>query len=328
MKLVAEQIKYLRERKEELLRRKKAFAHYLSNNREKDSLEGIGTIYTDFQGNDEYRRNLHEINKIESLLANSEIIVNRDLDKIGVGTAFYAQFVGEDEKERITLVEGGLPTYTGYDFVSLDSDFGKAVFGKKDGDTVVYTVSATGRQIGVSIDAIDRMSEKYTHFIREKETSSRMTKTVKDELASLKVHNPEEYQERHAVSYSQIELANEELQREKNLSSSRKSFLQRIVSSKPASFPNDGSIGVGSRVVVLLQDETGATVQKSFEFINRAVSTELEDHYVERISTLGNALFGLKKDDTFMVRRSHKPSLKGIVVSVDNEYLNEAKRVR
>ena len=40
MKLIAEQVKYLRERKEELLQKKNEFKRYLRENREKDTMDG------------------------------------------------------------------------------------------------------------------------------------------------------------------------------------------------------------------------------------------------------------------------------------------------
>ena len=328
MKLVAEQIKYLRERREELVSRKNAFTRYLSNSREKESMEGFGTpVYTDYAEHDEYGRYLQEIKQIDETLRNAEIVVDRNFDQIDVGTAFYAQFEGDEEKERITLVDKGITATSLYQFVSLDSDFGKAILGKIDGDKVEYTVSATGRKINVSIDSIDRMREQYTHFIREKSGPCRMSKVVKNELRELKENNPEEYARRHEVTSSQKELAREELAREKELTPVRKAFLNRILQSKTASLNTDGTIGFGSKVTVLLRDENGKVEEKTFEFINRAISTELDCHYVERISPLGAAIYGLRKDDVFCVQRNHMPSLQGVVVSVDNDYNLGTKRV-
>ena len=327
MKLIAEQVKYLRERKEELLQKKNEFKRYLRENREKDTMDGSTLLYTDYHENQNYRRVLNEIESINEALQNCEIVTDRNFDMIDVGTSFYATFAGDDEKERITLVDTGIVANHNCGFVSLDSDFGKAVYGKKDGDLVTYTVNATGRKLSVSIDEIDRIKSNYTHFINEKTTNERMSRVAKEELRNLKEYNLEEYEARHMVSASQVELAREELAREENLSNTRKAFLYRMINAK-AELPKDDTIGVGSRVSIVLKDENDEVEYKQFEFINRAISTELEDQYVERITSLGHAIYGLKKNDTFTVRRKNKPSLQGMVLDVVNDYEKQLKRVK
>ncbi len=327
MKLIAEQVKYLRERKEELLQKKREFKKYLSESRERDTMDESTSLYTDYHENQNYRRVLYEIYKIDEALLNCEIVTDRNFDMIDIGTSFYATFAGDEEKERITLVDTGIVASHNCGFVSLDSDFGKAVYGKKDGDDVTYTVQATGRKLSVKIDEIDRVKEHYTHFINEKGSNYRMSNAVRRQLKELKENNPEEYNARHMVSTSQVRLAQEELAREDNLSVSRKTFLNHVIHSR-VGLPQDDTIGIGSRVSILLKDENDEVEYKQFELINRAVSTELEDHYVERISTLGNAIFGLKKNDTFTVKRNHIPSLQGVVLDVVNDNEKELKRVR
>ena len=326
MKLIAEQVKYLRERKEELLQKKREFTRYLSESRERDTMDESTFVYNDYHENQNFRRALKEIDTIDEALQNCEIVTDRNFDTIDIGTAFYATFAGDEEKERITLVDTGIVANHNCGFVSLDSDFGKAVYGKKDGDTVSYTVNATGRKLSVTIDEIDRMKENYTHFLRENNTNKRMCGAVKRKLSELKENSLEEYNARHMVSASQVRLAQEELARGNNLSTTRKAFLNQMAHSR-VDLPKDGTIGVGSRVTVLLKDENDEVEYKQFEFINRAISSELEEHYVERISTLGNTIFGLKKNDTFTVRRNHLPSLQGVVLDVVNGE-KENKRVR
>ena len=59
--------------------------------------------------------------------------------------------------------------------------------------------------------------------------------------------------------------------------------------------------------------------------INSAVSTELEDAYVERISPLGDAIYGLHEHETFKFRKDNK-TYTGEVLSIkeskkEDEYL-------
>ncbi len=329
MKLTAEQIKLLREKKAELIKRSEEFTDYLTHHRENDTMDGIGTFYTDFVENEKYRQDMKEIDDIEKTLSHSEIVTERDLDHIEVGTAFYAHFVGDEEAERVLLVEKGIAHTPDYHMVSLDSDFGKAVLGKTDGDTVVYTVEATGRKIGVTIDSIDRMRKNYTHFIREKRDTDRMSSVVRSELSFLKQYDREEYDNRQRPTASQKLLIMEELKREKDMTPSRKSFLNRVLARPTAIAPTNDTIGVGSRVTFFIQNEERNDLnERTVEIINRAYSTELEDHYVESITPLGNALMGLKVGEYFSVPKKNQPPLKGVVTAISNQKTVEDRRVK
>ena len=66
--------------------------------------------------------------------------------------------------------------------------------------------------------------------------------------------------------------------------------------------------------------------EMSFELVNRAVSTEIEGEYVERISPLGEAIYGLRVGEQFSVKRSHKPNLKGVITQVEN--VDKKERVK
>ena len=327
MKLVADQIKLLRERKRELIQKRIEYNEYLTNHREKDQMDGIGNIYTDYAENDSYRRALKEIEDIDRELTHADIITDRNYDQVDVGTGFYARFDGEDDRERLLLVEKGITNTRDYHMISLDSDFGRAVKGATDGDRVVYTVQATGRKIGVNVEAIDRISAHYEHFIREKKDNDRMSTTVRRELKFLKEHGIKEYEKRQRPTESQKELIREELERNKTMSSTRKAFLSRLLDLPTAVAPDDHTIGAGSYVTIAFKDDKGRVVEREFEFINRAYTSELESHYVEAISPLGNSLMGLRVKDTFKIRRKNQPSLTGIVTSVGN-YNNDTIRVK
>ena len=329
MKLVAEQVKLLREKKAELLKKEKEFMDYLANHRENDKMDGIGNIYTDYVENEGYRRNIREIDEIEKALSHSDIITDRNFDEIDVGTAFYAHFVGDDEAERILLVEKGVSNTPDYHMVSLDSDFGKAVLGKKDGETVVYTVAATGRKIGVTISSIDRMRNNYAHFIREKRDTDRMSSVARRDLSFLKKFDRLEYERRQRPTASQKELIMEELEREKDMSTSRRAFLNRVLSRPTAVATSDNTVEAGSKVTFYIQNEDRTDLEeRNVEVINRAYSTELEDHYVESISPLGNAIMGLHVGEYFSVPKKNQPSLRGVITSISNQNSKEDIRVK
>ena len=330
MKLVAEQIKYLRERKRELEAERGRYANYCRT-RESAGVEGIGAPhYIDYQeemGHDHARR---ELAQIERALSKGEFVTDRNFDVIDIGTAFYMEFEDGD-RDKAMLVEKHYGEPGNSLYASIESDLGNAVRGSREGDEVSYTVQATGRQLKVKIVEIDRMRENYEHFIKERAYTDRISKPATRELKILKDTNPEEYRRRHAITPSQRELLIEEANKincghTDPLSVSHRGHLSQLLKEEiTCPNPEDDTIQIGSQVEVLLQDETGSKSYQ-FELINRAVSTELESNYVERISPLGTAIYGLRADDTFTIRRSHQPSINGIVVSVQNDY--QTRRVR
>ena len=94
-----------------------------------------------------------------------------------------------------------------------------------------------------------------------------------------------------------------------------------------AELPDDDSIGIGSLVSLTLIDQQGNVTSQNLEIVNRAVSTELESHYVERISPLGHVIYGLHPKDTFILRRKHQPSIAGIIDSVNSKNNDFEKRI-
>ena len=331
MKLIPEQILYLRKRKQELENKMEEYRKYCQN-RESAGFDSFGgPHFVDYQEQLSMSHTGRELNEITKALSTAEFITDRSFEMIDIGTGFMVKF-GEDDPERALLIDEGT-TFSGQDiYASTGSDFGKAVLGHKAGDKVDYTVTATGRKVSISIEEIDKIKEHYAHFIKEKAYTDRVSNPAKKELARLKVENEEEYKNRFAITPSQKRLLLEELGKISSKSKdasvlSRKGHIAKILKdSKVAALPTGDTIQVGSIVEVMLKEEGKEPVTMNFEFINRAVSTEIEGEYVERISTLGQAIDGLQKGSTFTVRRSQMPSLKGIVMNVEN--YNEKERVR
>lgn len=296
MKLIAEQLHALRKRKSELVATLRRFNDYARNQRERDSIDGIGTpVYTDYLAAEEYGRAVNEYSEIQQILCSCELVEKRELDKIEIGTAFYAHFDGDAGKERFVLVEKGIPSDKDYHFLSLDSDFGRAVLGKRAGENVVYQTGSSATPIQVSIDEIDQISKNYLHFLRK----AKPTKA------------------RHLViTESQRVLAGEELLHDHNLSPERKAVLRKAILSPTVKAPKDGTIGIGSKVSAFIIDDDGEGKDLEFEVIDKAIATELDCDYVERQSPLGRAVMGLQEKDTFIVSGTNT---KGVILSVCNE---------
>ena len=301
MKIIAEQLYALRKRKQELIQKMNQHHDYVCNQRESDSVEGIGMpIYTDYTVSDEYARTVQEYIKIQQILSSCDVTDLRDFDQIDIGTAFYAHLNGE-KKERFLLIEKDVTNDGSFQFISLDSEFGREVLGKKDGDVVVYKTPDSNIPIQMSIDEIDRVSKHYYHFLRNNSPSKRKN---------------------FIVTESQRCLAGEELMRNHSLTPERKSFLNSIILTPTVSPPVDGTIGIGSRVSAFIMDDDGEAKDLEFEIIDKAITMELDSDYVERKSSLGRAVMGLQEKDTFIVTGTNT---KGIINTVNN---HDAKKER
>ena len=319
MKLVAEQVKLLREKKKKLLEKKKDYLSYCAS-REKESLEGIGLPFcNDYQEETKLQKAKKEYQDIHDILVNSDYVTGRNFDQIDVGTKFTIAF-DDDDKVEAMLTESNPFVRSDLSFVSLESDLGQAVYGKKVGDHVSYQVKATGKTLSVTIDEIDSMKDHYEHYLEEVPYTSRCSTEQRKMIADERI-----------ISSSQAEIIHEEFLKLNHQTKdrgmiSRKSYLKKLLREAIVAHPEGLAIGVGSKVCIALQNEDGEVEEKTFEFINRAYSTELASEYVERTSSLGRVIYGLKSGEEFTVRRKNMPSLKGIVLSVENE--NNKERVR
>lgn len=319
MKLIAEQVKSLRKKKQELLQKREEYLKYFKS-LEKTDMENIGHGFCiDSQVEANLHKNYVEYDEIVNTLKESEFVTKRNFNAIDIGTRFTIKF-DEDDIETGLLTEKIAFVNPNREFVSLDSDLGKALLGKKEGETVSYIVSATGRRLSVTIDEIDKIKEHYEHFINEVPYSRRGSSKLKDQCFG---------DERVVITSSQKEIMEEELGKysyvkHNSTATYKKNNLEKILKKAVVKIPDGDTIGIGSKVKVLLQDKNGS-YEREFEMIQRAYSTEIESQYVERISSFGNALYGLRKGESFQFKRGNQ-IYSGIVLSVENE--NEKKRVK
>ena len=114
--------------------------------------------------------------KIKNMIQNSEVVTNRNFDKIQVGTAFYGRFLKDDlgrigELERFILVSSNRFSSNHEDFLSIDSPLGRAVYNRKDDEVILYDVALENgkkQSMVFYIDQIDRNLEHYMNNRRAK----------------------------------------------------------------------------------------------------------------------------------------------------------------
>ena len=265
--------------------------------------------------------NDRRIKEINNLLSECEYLINRNLESIEVGTKFELYFDDTTSKETFIMIEKSIgsviPSY-----ISKESSIGQAIIGKKEGETFSYQVNGT--IISGIITKIETDKKQYINFIRERPYENRQSYKSKKLLKHLlndKDLTEEEQQELDTHLYittSQYNLLKTEIERLKNLKDKTRLITIKKILKNPVAIPEDnGSIGIGSKFSIMLFGEE-KTEFKRVEMINRAVSTELDCNYVERIDNLGSVLYGLRENDGFSINVGKK-SLTGIVYDIDNK---------
>ncbi len=227
----------------------------------------------------EVKNRLEEYKEIRNLLNNSTFLKNRSLDKVEVGTKFEVRFFDDEETESMILVDklNGVPSTLG--FVSIESPLGKSIVGHKVGEEFSYKIDDNDRSVKIdcSLVSIENNKDNYINFLRD------------DENVFLDV-----------ITESQKQLLIEEKERLKNKNdeAERVSFIDSLLEkSTTADMPTD-YVGIGSKFKIKFYNKLDSN--NEYELINRAVSDELSDSYIETISLVGSHIVGLKDNDTFI----------------------------
>ena len=332
MILIPEQISYLRNQIKITKENIRSYNDYLSS---KDITSGdyssrafIGDSVLD----DQYSLERKKYHDIMYALENADYKRERSLDVIDIGTKFTVEFDGDYEYDEILLVEGvdGLTISGGDGFVSLNSLLGQNVIGKKEGDRFEYTV-ITGRmptdkrKVSGTIKSIVKDPKAYASFIREKRKSDRISKIYKarrhELLSNPTKENLEELESYNTISLSQRLLLLIEAERLSKYGKDRNAVnrmtvVKKLLAESHIAKPlDDGTIGVGTKFE-LRYNKDGQIETITGEMINQAVSDEVDTDYVERVSPLGQQIYGLRVGDPFTFRDGNKV-YKGSVASVE-----------
>jgi len=341
MKITLEQLSGIRKELEKDEIREEEYKEYYRDreiiNSESTFASQIGDGLTEIR----HSQNNSEIEVFYNILSCSEYVLDINTDQIDIGTKFSIQFDGDEEIETYTLLEEliGIGQYDG--FVSTKSLFGQAVNGKKENERFEYK-SPSKQMIGGTIVEIKKDLSDYPHFIKDKKIESRICHIEKNKSAKLKerakenLEAQEELKQTNALTKSQIGILRIELEKllkktnRKHDASIRSTIAvinKLLKESYIAQPPLDHSIGIGSKFKIkfLLPEEKEVEV----ELINKAVTTEVNDSYVEKISSLGTRLYGLRDNEEFSFFNG-TTTVAGIVYDIDNGkekiYTKKSKR--
>lgn len=348
MKLIPEQINYLREEIAKLQKEIKSYdQYYIERDKETDTRETCmffcGDIITEHQISESH----NNLKKYQNLLITSDYIRKPTTDMIGIGTKFTIKFDEEEQIENYVLVEALIGNCMAEEAITVESPLGKSILGKKEGETFSYIIGANNKITG-KIIAIEKNKKSYLSYIRKSAQIGDRKTDAAINVSMINSENTDEntkrkYQilqqipdiiknETPMITSSQKELLEIELERiskmilnnnrEKAIVCKRIEKIKRILKKSVIANPTGNEITTGATFSIMLFTDEG-TITKRVELIDKAVSDELENEYVEKISPLGLAVCNLKNQDEFIIRINQK-YITGIVYDISNN-LNASK---
>ena len=333
MILIPEQISCLRSQIKTTKENIRSYNDYLSSKDITSSDYSSRAFIGDSVLDDQYSLERKKYRDAMYALEHADYKSDRSTDVIDIGTKFTVEFDGDFERDELLLVEGadGLTISVNDGFISLSSLLGQNVIGKKEGDCFSYTV-ITGRmpsdkrRVSGTIKTINKDPKAYASFIREKRKNDRISKIYKARRHELLTSDTpeaiEELESYNTISLSQRMLLLIEAERlskygKDRAAINRMTVVKKLLSeSKVAKPKDDGTIGVGTKFE-LKYNKDGEIQTITAEMINQAVTEEIDTDYVERVSPLGQQIFGLRVGDPFTFRDGNKV-YKGSVAAVMN----------
>ena len=298
MKLIPEQVAYLREKVKLLKTKNKEYYNYFGDN--------------------EFVPNLDKLAKYEQILKTSEYVKDINVNKVDIGTKFEIRFSDSSDIRKYTLVENTIGVNPSEGYISINSPLGESIYGKSEDEKFEYTTIKHNRisKVSGSIVGIDTSKKSYLQYINNVPYENRVCNA--DNVASKQLESIDA--EKCFISSSQKELLMEEAERLANNGNykERLTTVKKLLEeSKVAKLPNNETIGIGTCFSIMTFDKNTGVETKRFELINRAVSDELENEYLEVSSPLGSRVLGLSNNDE-VVFRENNSWVSGVVYDIDN----------
>lgn len=290
-----------------------------------DDVSGIK--YYDESTERSYGFDLHDMRVHDEIVSHSKVVSDISVDKVMIGTRCSILFDGDEEEEEITLVEtiDGLNVGVEGKYVSISSPLGGALLGAKEGDELSYKVN--GRTLKVKVMSIVSSLDDYMKPIRSvPENKRRCYRSYQEE----KLTSDKKALERlYDLTPSQFDLLRTETYflnpriREDKI---RLNEINKVVNNSSVYISHDyDHIDIGSLFSFKLINPSGEVIKfDNVELINFAVSDEYPTEYIEKISSLGQSLYGLRVGSTFKIKIGDV-NYTGEVTDINHKYLERFK---
>jgi len=326
MLLVPEQIRNIKETIEKLRIEKEEYKNYFADRKGTNAEETFQSSIGNDMIETQYQAAISKLRVYEKALDTATYIREVSKDTIGIGNKVKILFDGEEESEIYMLADTDIGLDLSTTIITAESPLGKSIMGKQAGESFDYKVENSNLNLYVSgvIEEILPPSTEIT-FIRNKYLRDRKYKAAKyatkylEETKDLE-ESKKELEKWQEITETQKDLLKTELEHlEKTVKTteiaSRKTQIKKLLKHK-VSKPEPGIISVGSRFSMMLYGND-QTIFKRVELINQAYSDELNDEYVERISALGMAVYGLKEGEEFTYK-TKEGHISGVVYDIDH----------
>ena len=224
----------------------------------------------------------NKIKNITEILTNNQILkeINLESDKIEIGKKFILQLDNSNDKKEFILVDKILDLDSN-NYISTNDYLGKQLFQKKENDKFSLDISTFLGHTNIEgkIVSIIKDSDKYLSFLRSKNNTyvNEITHSQKDLLLDEKLR----------LSNKLTELS--------DVDKIRIKFINILLKNATIKESNASFIDVGT----IFDIEFFHQKTQQYELINKAVSDELSDSYIEKDSELGSRIIGLSNNDYF-----------------------------
>ena len=278
-----------------------------------------------------------KIKEYENILKENDYLKKIKTDRVSLGSKINL-YLNEIGKFTTVILVDNITNVDSNDlYVKKESLIGRSIYGKE----ISSSFSIFSNNIKLSGKIFD-ISSSSNNFIMNRPKSARICKDMEKYLRLLrKEQRVDELRQVNMISKSQYQLLLNErdrltrlLKREEsiNFSDTEKNLLGSIYSLysrlglvnkmieeiEITKVNSDDIVEVGNKVTFTIRTEDKFTT-KTLEFINHAVSDELDTEYVEGISPLGYAIYHKSVGDVFSYKNKENVKVEGIVCNIEKE---------
>lgn len=325
MILIPEQVKALRDEVKRLEEEKENYEKYFKEC-DKSSLESGFVKFVDTTLEvDNYNNVCRKLDSYKSALMEYEFSNTVDSDAIEYGTEFTILYDDNKEEETYTLVQNliGLASVSfsqNKNYISVDSNLGRAVIGKSPDENFSYTFSIEGRKDSITITgkiiSIVKQSNKDIHFIMSRPKSARISK--KNEIIRKKAYqvgDKDTLEKVKEITLSQYNLLKEEQEKLSRALIKFKKYEEKIMVNSIITLRNKKN--EISKYMIVDKDN-------NFDYTKE----------IDANSIIARKLFTKKKGDIFEERSKIKIDNKkqakyytGRIIEVDNSNVKQEESV-
>ncbi len=324
MILIPEQVKALRKEILRLEEKKRDYESYLKDC-EKSSMDLGFLKYTDTTKEvDDYNAICKSLDIYKRTLRENEFMTLNNSDTIECGSEFTVFYDDTSEYESYTLVQNSIGlTRTNINcdngYISIDSDIGKAVLGKRKDDDFSYIVSLPGKKSAITVTGkifdVVRQDSHSIHFITSRSKSARISK--KQRILRKKAYaenNREELEKRKEITISQFNLLKEE--------------RERLLYFLPKLKRYENKIMIGS--IISLETQKGEV--KKYEIVDKDeidVSKEIDANSLAFSRIVGKKIGNVIDEKYYYRKNKSKTSIcyRGKIVEIDNRMVNREEKI-